>query len=371
MTKRDYYEILGVSKTASDEEIKKCYRKIAMQCHPDKNPGDKQAEERFKEAAEAYEVLSDRQKREIYDHYGHAGLSSSGFQGFGGFDDIFSSFGDIFEDVFGFGSGRGRSRGRSRSGVRAGADLRYDLKISFMDSAFGATTSIHLEKFQPCSSCEGSGAAAGSSPTVCPTCGGRGQVVQSSGFFTISTTCPHCHGRGQYIAKPCSLCHGSGKERVEKTVELKIPAGVETGSRLRLRGEGEAGEQGGPSGDLYVFIQVEEHDTFVRDGDDVYCRLAVTVVQAALGANVECPALKDTEKVKIPKGTQTGHRIRLKGKGIPHIRGYGRGDQIVEIFVETPTGLTRRQEELLKEFEKIGAPASKTQSDCFHGNNVF
>ncbi len=353
MTKRDYYEILSVSKTASAEEIKKCYRKIAMQCHPDKNPGDKQAEERFKEAAEAYEVLSDAQKREIYDNYGHAGLSNTGFQGFGGFDDIFTSFGDIFEDVFGF--GRSRGHGRSRSGVRAGADLRFDWKISFLDAAFGVTTSINLEKLQACNACDGSGAEAGSSPTVCPTCGGRGQVVQSSGFFTISTTCPHCSGRGQYITKPCSSCHGSGKERVAKTVELKIPAGVETGSRLRLRGEGEKGERGGPPGDLYVFIHVEEHETFLREGDDIYCRLPVTIVQAALGATLEAPALKDTEKIKIPKGTQTGHRVRLKGKGIPHIRGYGRGDQIVEIFVETPTGLTRKQEELLREFENLSA----------------
>ena len=352
MTKRDYYEILGVGKTASDEELKKNYRKIAMQCHPDKNPGDKEAEERFKEAAEAYEVLSDKQKREIYDHYGHAGLSNTGFQGFSGFDDVFSNFGDIFEDVFGFGRQRGRGRTR-QAAARAGADLRYDLKISFLDAAFGLTTMIDLEKLYTCHECEGTGAAPGTSPSTCPTCHGRGQVVQSSGFFTISSTCPHCHGHGKFITKPCNNCRGTGKEHQRKTVELKIPAGVETGSRLRLRGEGEAGDQGGPSGDLYVFLQVEEHDFFDRAGDDIICRVPISFVQAALGATIEVPTLKETEKIKIPRGTQPGRTFRLKGKGIPHLQGYGRGDQIIEVFVKIPTELTRKQEELLKEFEKL------------------
>lgn len=351
MTKKDYYEILGVGKTATDEELKKNYRKIAMQCHPDKNPGDKQAEEKFKEAAEAYEVLSDRQKREIYDRYGHAGLSNTGFQGFSGFDDVFANFGDIFEDVFGF--GRQRGRGRSRQAARAGADLRYDMKISFLDAAFGITTTIDLEKFLTCHACEGTGAAPGTVPATCPTCQGRGQVIQSSGFFTISSTCPHCHGQGKFITKPCSNCRGTGKERQRKTVELKIPAGVETGSRLRLRGEGEAGELGGPSGDLYVFLQVEEHDFFVRSDDDIICRVPISFVQASLGATVEVPTLKETEKLKIPRGTQTGRTFRLKGKGIPHLQGYGRGDQIIEVFVQVPTDLTKKQEELLREFEKL------------------
>jgi molecular chaperone DnaJ len=351
MTKRDYYEILGVSKTAPADEIKKCYRKIAMQCHPDKNPGNKVAEDRFKEAAEAYEVLCDPQKREIYDHYGHAGLSNTGFQGFSGFDDIFSNFGDIFEDVFGFGQGRGR--GRSRSGARAGADLRYDLRISFLDAAFGTTTSVDLEKLNNCSVCKGTGASPGTMPSTCPTCHGRGQVIQSSGLFTISSTCPHCHGHGKFIDTPCAACRGAGKERTVKTVELKIPAGVETGSRLRLRGEGETGDHGGPSGDLYVFLQVAEHEFFTRDGDDIFCRVPVSFVQAALGAAIEVPTLSDTEKIKIPRGTQTGRVFRLKGKGIPHVRGYGRGDQIVEVVVKVPTDLTRKQEELLREFEKL------------------
>ena len=350
MTKRDYYEILGVGKTASEEELKKCYRKIAMQCHPDKNPGNKQAEERFKEAAEAYEVLSDRQKREIYDAYGHAGLSNTGFQGFSGFDDVFSGFGDIFEDVFGFGLGHGR--GRTRPAARAGADLRYDLKISFLDAAFGLTTTIDLEKLHPCQACGGTGSAPGTTPSTCPTCNGRGQVVQSSGFFTISSTCPHCNGHGKVIAKLCPACRGTGREKQRKTVELKIPAGVETGSRLRLRGEGEAGDQGGPNGDLYVFLQVEDHEFFVRSEDDIVCRVPISFVQASLGATIEVPTLKETEKIKIPRGTQTGQIFRLKGKGIPHLQGYGRGDQIIEVFVRIPTQLTRKQEDLLREFEK-------------------
>lgn len=350
MTKRDYYEILGVGKTASEEDLKKSYRKIAMQCHPDKNPGDRQAEERFKEAAEAYEVLSDRQKREIYDAYGHAGLSNTGFQGFSGFEDVFSSFGDIFEDVFGF--SRGRGRGRTRTAARAGADLRYDLKISFLDAAFGLTTAIDLEKLHSCQECEGTGSAPGTAPSTCPACNGRGQVVQSSGFFTISSTCPHCNGYGKVIANPCSACRGTGKQKQRKTVELKIPAGVETGSRMRLRGEGEAGDQGGPNGDLYVFLQVEDHEFFVRQEDDIVCSVPISFVQASLGATIEVPTLKETEKIKIPCGTQTGQIFRLKGKGIPHLQGYGRGDQIIEVFVRIPTQLTRKQEDLLREFEK-------------------
>jgi molecular chaperone DnaJ len=347
MTKKDYYEILGVARTASDEEIKKNYRKIAMQCHPDKNPGDKKAEDRFKEAAEAYEVLSDKQKKEIYDQYGHEGLTNTGFSGF---EDVFSHFSDIFEDAFGFGS----TRGRSRSKARAGADLRYDLKISFLDAAFGLTTTIDLEKLASCHDCHGTGAAPGTAPETCRTCQGRGQVIQSRGLFTISTTCPHCGGSGQQISKPCNRCHGLGKETVKKNVQLKIPSGVETGSRLRLRGEGEAGDHGGPGGDLYVFLYVEEHDFFVRSGDDIICRVPVSFVQAALGATIEVPTLEEKEKIKIPKGTQNGRTFRLKGKGIPHLQGYGSGDQIIEIFVQIPTDLNKKQEELLKEFEKLG-----------------
>ncbi len=351
MIKKDYYEILGVKKTASEEELKKNYRKIAMQFHPDKNPGNKQAEEKFKEAAEAYEVLSDKQKREIYDHYGHEGLNNTGFRGFSGFEDIFSHFGDIFEDVFGFSSSRGR--GKSNSYIRAGADLRYDLDISFLDAVFGLTTTIELSKLATCSRCDSTGCAPGTSPETCRTCQGRGQVIQSTGFFTISSTCPHCGGHGKFISKPCKTCGGTGKETIKKNVQLKIPAGVETGSRLRLRGEGEVGDYGGPSGDLYVFLHVEDHDFFSRSGDDIVCRVSISFVQASLGAIIEIPSLEGKENLKIPKGTQNGNTFRLKGKGIPHVRGYGRGDQIIEIFVQTPTNLNKKQEELLKEFDKL------------------
>jgi molecular chaperone DnaJ len=348
-TRRDYYEILGVERNAQEEEIKKSYRKLAMQFHPDRNPGNKEAEEMFKEAAEAYEVLNDQEKRDIYNRYGHEGLNGAGYRGFSGFEDIFSSFGDIFGDVFGFNTGRSRSR----TGARVGADLRYDLRISFMDAALGATTEINLEKYTLCSACGGSGCAPGTSPQICSRCQGRGQVTQSSGFFSISSTCPQCRGQGGVITSPCRECSGGGKVKIHKTVQLKIPAGVETGSRLRLRGEGEEGERGGPNGDLYVFIDVEPHDIFKRNGNDVYCRLPVTFIQATLGGNVEAPTLMGTEKLKIPPGTQPGRVFRLKGKGIAHLRGYGRGDQIIETVVTIPANLTKKQEELLKEFDRL------------------
>lgn len=349
MTRRDYYEILGVERNATEDEIKKSYRKLAMQFHPDRNPGNKEAEERFKEAAEAYGVLSDSDKRDIYNRYGHEGLNSAGYRGFAGFEDIFSSFGDIFGDVFGLNTGRSRSR----TAARAGADLRYNLRISFMDAALGATTEINLEKYVFCSSCRGSGCAPGTSPQVCSRCQGRGQVAQSSGFFSISSTCPQCRGQGGVITTPCRECSGGGKVMVAKTIQLKIPAGVETGSRLRLRGEGEEGVYGGQSGDLYVFIEVEKHDIFERNGDDIYCRIPITFVQAALGGTVETPTLTGAEKLKIPRGTQTGRIFRLKGKGIAHLRGYGHGDQIIETLVTVPMNLTKKQEELLREFERL------------------
>jgi len=350
-TKNDYYEILGVERNASEEEIKKSYRKLAMQYHPDRNPGNREAEDMFKEASEAYEVLSDQGKRDIYNRYGHEGLTGAGYRGFSGFDDIFSSFGDIFGDVFGFNTGRSRSR----TAAQAGADLRYDLRISFMDAALGAKTEINLHKYVLCTSCRGSGCASGTSPEVCSRCQGRGQVTQSSGFFSIATTCPQCRGAGKVIKTPCRECSGGGKVKVAKTVQLKIPAGVESGSRLRMRGEGEEGEYGGPSGDLYVFIEVEQHDVFERNGNDIYCRIPITFIQAALGGSIEAPTLTGNEKMKIPRGTQTGRTFRLKGKGIPHLRGYGCGDQIIETVVTVPMNLTKRQEELLKEFEKLSS----------------
>ncbi|MCX5854207.1 MAG: molecular chaperone DnaJ [Deltaproteobacteria bacterium] len=348
MTKRCYYEVLCIERNASDEEIKKSYRKLAMQYHPDRNPGDKEAEEQFKEAAEAYEVLSDREKREIYDRFGHEGLNGIGFRGFSGFEDIFSSFGDIFEDIFGFGTGRSRSR----TAQRAGNDLRYDLKISFIEAAFGTSTDIDVVKLERCHECRGGGAAPGTSPETCRRCNGKGQVIQSSGFFSISTTCPQCRGEGRIITKPCSRCKGSGRSPVTKTVHIKVPAGVETGSRLRLRGEGEEGEFGGSDGDLYVFIHVEPHEFFTRRDNDVSCKIPISFVQAALGTTIEVQTLNGAEKVKIPRGTQTGATFRLKGKGIPHLRGFGRGDQIIETIVRIPTNLNKKQEELLREFAK-------------------
>jgi len=354
MDRRDYYEILGVDRSASDEEVKKSYRRLAMQYHPDRNPGDKKAEEKFKEAAEAYEVLRDAEKRKIYDRYGHEGINGTGFRGFSGFDDIFTNFSDIFEDVFGFTG----ARTRTRSAVRQGADLRYDLKISFMDAVKGTTTQIELEKFERCAECSGTGAAAGTQPESCPRCAGRGTVTQSSGFFTISTTCPQCRGAGRVIKNPCKACFGTGKARSRKTVSLRIPAGVETGSRLRLRGEGEEGDFGGPSGDLYVFLHVEPHEFFERDGYDILCQVPVSITQAALGATIEVPTVEGKESLKIPRGTQSGRVFRLKGKGVAHLKGLGRGDQVVQVLVKIPTNLTKKQEELLKEFAKLAGESA-------------
>lgn len=351
MTKRCYYEALEISRDASSEDIKRNYRKLAMQYHPDRNQGDKEAEERFKEAAEAYEVLSDQEKRGIYDRFGHEGLSNTGFRGFSGFEDIFSSFGSIFEDVFGFRSGGSRAR----SSARAGSDLRYDLAVSFMDAAFGMSTDIDIPRQELCTDCRGSGAAAGTNPETCRRCHGRGQVTQSSGFFSISTTCPNCRGEGRVITDPCRPCRGTGHKQNFRKVNIKIPAGVETGSRLRLRGEGEQGQNGGPNGDLYVFISVDPHEFFERNGDDIYCRIPITFVQATLGDTIEVPTLLSTEKLKIPKGTQSGKTFRLKGKGIAHLRGNGRGDLIIETVVTIPTQLTRKQEELLREFARSGS----------------
>ena len=352
MERRDYYEILGVDRSASDEEIKRSYRRLAMQHHPDRNPGDKKAEEKFKEAAEAYEVLRDAEKRKIYDRYGHEGINGTGFRGFSGFDDIFTNFSDIFEDVFGF------SGTRARSAVRQGADLRYDLRVSFMDAVKGTSTQIELEKFERCRECAGTGAAAGTQPENCPSCAGSGTVTQSSGFFTISTTCPQCRGAGRVIKNPCKACYGTGKAKVRKTVSLRIPAGVETGSRLRLRGEGEEGDFGGPSGDLYVFIHVEPHEFFERDGHDILCRIPVSITQAALGAAVEVPTVEGKESLKIPKGTQSGRIFRLKGKGVPHLKGLGRGDQVIQVLVKIPTNLSRKQEDLLREFARLSGEIS-------------
>ncbi len=347
--KNDYYTILGVGNDASTDELKTSYRKMALKYHPDRNPGNTEAEEKFKEAAEAYEVLSDPRKREIYNRYGHEGLRGNGFQGFSGFEDIFSSFGDIFEGIFGFESGGSRSR----TAARQGADLRYDLKLSFMDAAFGISPEIEIERLEGCDTCGGSGAKPGTQPSICPTCRGVGQVTKSSGFFSISSTCPQCHGAGQIIEYPCKACRGTGKTKLRKSIQLKIPPGVETGSRLRLRGEGEEGTFGGPRGDLYVFMYIEPHEFFERDGTNIVCRIPIPMTRAVLGGTIEVPTLEGTERIKIPKNTPHGKVFKLRGKGIPHLRGFGRGDQLVQAVVEMPTSLSKKEENLLKEFAKL------------------
>jgi molecular chaperone DnaJ len=355
-TKRDYYEILGVDRNADTDAIKASYRKLALKYHPDRNPGDKEAEENFKEAAEAYEVLRNSQKRNIYDQYGHQGLQGTGFTGFRGFEDIFSSFGDIFEEFFGFGGGR-----RSRTAARRGADLRYDLTISFMDAAFGTDTEIEIEKLQNCPTCQATGCEPGTYPEECRQCGGTGQISRTQGFFSIRTSCPHCRGEGRSISHPCSDCRGTGQvERVEK-VSVKIPPGVDTGTRLRLASEGESGTLGGPPGDLYVFVNVKPHDFFKRNNNDIICQVPISFIQAALGADIDVPTLTGEKKLHIRKGTQPGEVFRFKGEGIPHLRGYGRGDQIMQVLVKTPTGLTKKQEGLLKEFAKLESAKLSTK----------
>lgn len=348
MEDKDYYKILDVSRNASEDEIKKSYRKIAMQFHPDRNPGNKDAEERFKMASEAYEVLRDPEKREIYDRYGIEGLKGTGFTGFRGFEDIFSTFGDIFEDFFGFGTTQ-----RRRTKARSGADLRYDLKISFYEAAFGKEHEIEIPRNVLCDVCHGTGAKPGTHPAHCPNCKGTGQVTRSQGFFTISTTCGHCRGEGNIIPHPCKACHGHGRVRQTKKLQIKIPPGVDTGSKLRIRGEGEEGERGGPPGDLFIFIYVEPHDFFAREGDDLICQIPISFPQAVLGADLEVPTLNGKKNITIPRGTEPGEILKIKGEGFPKIRGYGKGDQIIQIIVKTPKNLTNRQEEILREFEEI------------------
>ena len=356
MEDKDYFRILGVSRDASEEEIKKSYRKIAMLYHPDRNPGSKEAEEKFKLASEAYEVLRDPEKREIYDRYGIEGLKGTGFTGFRGFDDIFSAFGDIFEDFFGFGSPYKR-----RTRARQGADLRYDLKISFYEAAFGIETEIDIPKNATCEECNGTGAKPGTYPTQCPNCKGTGQVTRSQGFFTISTTCSQCHGGGKFIPHPCKECRGVGKVRKNKKIQIKIPPGVDMGSKLRIRAEGEPGERGGPSGDLFIFIYVEPHDFFLREGDEIVCQIPISFPQAALGAEMEIPTLNGKKTISIPKGTESGEIFRIKGEGFPKLKGYGRGDQLVQVIVKTPKNLTKRQEEILREFEEASGRKEKEE----------
>ena len=345
----DYYEVLGVSRSASPDEIKKAYRKLAMKFHPDRNPGDNEAEDKFKQSTEAYEVLTDSNKRKIYDTYGHEGLKSRGYQG-PDFEDIFSSFGDIFGDIFGFGGAETR---RSRQGPMRGSDLRYDLSISFMEAVHGVSKDIEIERPDTCWTCEGTGLRPGYKAESCSACHGRGQVVRAQGFFRMSTTCPHCRGEGEIIKDPCADCDGNGLVKSKKKVALKIPAGVDTGAKMRLRSTGEGGRKGGPAGDLYVILHVEPHEFFLREGDLIYCQYPLNFDQAALGCSLEVPTIHGKKKLKIPKGTQTGQRFTLKNEGVQHLRGNVRGDMIVEATVVIPKKLTKKQKELLREFGEL------------------
>jgi molecular chaperone DnaJ len=351
MSKRDYYEVLGVSQTASEQEIKSAYRRLAVMYHPDKNPGDASAEDKFKEAAEAYSVLSDTEQRRRYDRFGHAGVSSSagaggwGAPGFGGIEDILG-------DLFGFGDVFG-ARGGRRSAAQRGSDLRYDLDISLEDAAAGMTAQLRIPRLEACEKCKGSGAAEGTQPETCQTCSGAGQVRYQQGFFSVARTCGTCRGAGQVVKTPCDACKGAGRIERERTMEVKIPAGVETGSRLRIAGEGEAGTTGGPSGDLYVVINVTEHEHFERQGSNLYLSMPITFAQAALGSEITVQTLGDPQQVKIPAGTQTGTVFRLKGHGVPVLGGRGRGDLFVSVTVVTPTTLTREQRRILEQLAEV------------------
>ncbi|HYM11411.1 MAG TPA: molecular chaperone DnaJ [Bryobacterales bacterium] len=347
MAKRDYYEVLGVPRNAGEQEIKSAYRKAALKYHPDRNPNNKEAEERFKEAAEAYSVLSDPLKRPAYDQFGHDGLSGSGAAGFD--PNAFGDFADIFGDFFGFGDLFGTTGGRRRAQPQRGPDLRYDLEISFEDAVFGLHTEIKFPKLETCPRCHGRGAEPGTGPSTCPACGGRGQVRYQQGFFSISRTCSTCRGSGQVIATPCSRCRGEGRTRVERKLKVNIPPGVDSGTRLRLTGEGEPGYNGGPNGDLYVVLRVQDHAIFEREDVHLHCTIPINIAQAALGAEIRVPTLEGEETLKIPAGAQSGAQLRLRGKGVPHVNGRGRGDLVVHLSVVVPAHLTREQRKLFEQ----------------------
>lgn len=368
MAKRDYYEVLGVEKGATEQELKKAYRRVAMKCHPDRNPGDKEAEEKFKEASEAYEILSDANKRAAYDQYGHAGVDGQsgmgGGAGFGNFSDI---FGDVFGDIFGGG------RGGGRGGPSRGADLRYTLELSLEDAVKGTTVKIKVPTLVACDPCDGTGAKPGSKPTNCTTCGGIGQVRMQQGFFSVQQTCPNCRGKGTIISDPCKSCHGQGRVEETKTLSVKVPPGVDTGDRIRLAGEGEAGMSGGPTGDLYVQVSVKEHEIFERDGKNLYCEVPIGFVEAALGGELEVPTLDGRVKLKVPAETQTGKLFRLRGKGVMPIRGGSAGDLLCRVVVETPVNLSSKQKELLEQFQQSmsGNKNSPRQNSWFEGMKNF
>jgi len=377
MAKRDYYEILGIAKGASAEEIKKGYRVKAKELHPDRNTGKPEAEGQFKEANEAYEVLKDPDKKAAYDRYGHAafeggmggGRPSGGFGGQQG--DFSSAFSDVFDDLFGdFMGGRGGQAGGRRAA--RGSDLRFNLRVSLEEAFSGLQKSINVPTSVSCGSCKGSGAEGGVEPTTCPTCSGMGKVRAQQGFFTVERTCPTCSGLGQIIKNPCNSCRGAGRVEKDRSLSVNIPAGVETGTRIRLAGEGEAGMRGGPSGDLYIFIEVQEHELFERDGPNLFCRVPVTMGSAALGGSIEVPTIDGGRgRVSVSAGSQSGRQMRLRGKGMPHLRGGATGDMIIELAVETPVNLTSRQKEILREFEELSEENNPEGSSFFSSVKSF
>ena len=366
MSKRDYYEVLGVSRTCTEAELKAAFRKLAMQHHPDRNPGDKDCEHKFKELNEAYDALKDGDKRAAYDRFGHAAFEHGGPGGAHGFGaDFASSFADIFEDLFGMGGRRAGGRGQGRE---RGADLRYNMEITLEEAFVGKEAHIRIPTSVICEACSGSGAKAGTKPKACATCGGMGKIRHAQGFFTLERTCPTCQGRGQTIEDPCTACVGAGRVTRERTLSVNIPRGVEDGTRIRLAGEGEAGLRGGPAGDLYIFLTITPHTLFQRDGADLHCRVPISMVTAALGGEFEVPSIDGSKaRVKVPGGTQTGRRFRLSAKGMPVLRSKQLGDMYVQVAVETPQNLTKRQRELLAEFEKLSSRETQPESAGFFG----
>jgi molecular chaperone DnaJ len=364
MAKRCYYETLSVERSATEIDIKTAFRKQAMQCHPDRNPGDKDAEHRFKEINEAYEVLKDPDKRAAYDRFGHAAFEQGGGAGAAGFGSEFATtFSDIFDDLFGMGGRRGRSGGRER-----GADLRYNMEITLQEAYAGKMAQVRIPTSVTCEGCSGSGAKAGTKPKACPMCGGHGKIRHAQGFFTLERTCPSCQGRGQVIESPCASCAGSGRVTRERTLSVNIPSGVEDGTRIRLAGEGEAGVRGGPPGDLYIFLSIGAHPFFQRDGADLHCSAPISMVTAALGGEFEVPTIDGSKtRVKVPEGTHSGRRFRLQGKGMPVLRARQTGDMYVQVVVETPQNLTKKQRELLAEFDRLSSPETHPESAGFFG----